>query len=157
MQDISHQNFVEQRKHVEKTLKGLLYDSDDDRPKLLSNIINVGNKCDLVSDLDEIKRSYGELNNNNATGETMHFISSTKMTGLRELAQAIERNILCVTERKKIIIRVPQGGHELAWLYKNTAVTSTEADQKNSEYLFVHAVVTELALTQFKNIFLSRK
>lgn len=157
MQDVSHQNFAEQRKHVEETLQGLLYDPNDDNPKLLRNIINVGNKCDLVNDLDEVKRMYGKLNNDNVTGETMHFISSTQMTGLQDLAHAIERNILHVTERKKIIIRVPQGGQELPWLYKNTAVTRTEADPKNSEYIFVHSVVTDLALAQFKNTFLSRK
>lgn len=157
VQDVSHQNFSEQRKHVEDTLQKLLYDPNDDNPQLLRNVINVGNKCDLVTDLEEVKSTYGELNNDNLTGETMHFISSTQMTGMRELAQAIERNILHVTERKKIIIRVPQGGQELPWLYKNTAVARTEADPNNSEYIFVHAVLTDLALTHFKNTFLSRK
>lgn len=156
VQDVSHENFSEQRKHVEKTLRDLLYDANDDSPKLLRNVINVGNKCDLVSDLDGIKHTYGELSNDNVTGETMHFISSTQMTGMRELAQAIERNILHVTERKKIIIRVPQGGQELPWLYKNTAVSHTEADPKNCEYILVHSVITDLELIHFKNTFLTR-
>lgn len=157
VQDVSHKNFSEQRKHVEETLDGLIYNANDDNTKLVRNIINVGNKCDLVSDLDEVKRTYGALGDDNVTGESMHFVSSTHLTGLRELAQAIERNILHVTQRKKIIIRVPQGGQELPWLYKNTAVSRTEADPKNSEYIFVHSVVTDLILTHFKNIFLSRK
>lgn len=157
MQDVSHPNFAEQRKHVESTLQNLLHDPNNDNPKLLHNIINVGNKCDLVSDLAEVKHTYGDLNNDNATGETMHFISSTQMSGLHDLAQAIERNILHVTERKRIIIRVPQGGQELPWLYKNTAVVRTEADPKNCNYIFVHLVITDLVLQQFKSTFLSRK
>lgn len=142
---------------VESTLQDLLHDIDDENPKLLHNNINVGNKCDWVSDLAEVKRTYGDLNNENATGETMHFISSTQMTGLHDLAQAIERNILHVTERKRIITRVPQGGQELPWLYKNTTVMRTEADPNNCDYIFVHLVITDLVLQQFKSTFLSRK
>lgn len=149
---------VEQRKHVEETLKNLLNSSEsesEDR-QLLNNIINVGNKCDLITNLNESKHENELTRSVNQTSEPMHYISSTKMTGLSDLMQAIERNILKVTERKKIIIRVPMGGQELPWLYKNTAVTHTEGDPKSSEYLLVHAVITDLALLQFKQTFLKR-
>lgn len=155
VQDVSHPNYAEQRKHVEETLETMFYDPND--AILQRNIMNVGNKCDLVSDLDQIRRTYGELKNDNATGETMHFISSTQMTGLHDLTQAIQRNILQVTERKKVVIRVPQGGLEMPWLFKNTAVVHTEADPKDCEFIFVHSVLSDLELTQFKNTFLSRK
>lgn len=158
MQDISHPNFFEQRKHVEETLNNLLRDlSDEERKKLMSNIINVGNKCDLVENISDFMATHNTLTDGSSLFEPMHFISSTKSTGLHDLEMSIERNILRVTDRKKIIIRVPNGGHELAWLYKNTAVTHTEADPKSSNFLLVHAILTDLAFLQFKSFFLKRK
>lgn len=156
VQDVAHINVMDQRKHVERTLHNLLFDSDSDKYKLLGNVINVGNKCDLVQRLDKRIEHFEDLSDINETQEPMHFISCTKATGLPELKQAIERNLLKVTNRKKMVIRVPQGGEEMAWLYKNTAVTHTEIDPKNNEYLRVHVFLTELALIQFKIIFLKK-
>lgn len=156
VQDVAHINVIDQRKHVEVTLDNLLYDSDSEKHKLLGNIINVGNKCDLVEDLDRSQADFKNLSDDNKTQEPMHFVSCTKASGIDELRHAIERNILKVTNRKKMIIRVPQGGEEMAWLYKNTAVTQTEIDAKNKEYLRVHVLLTELALIQFKNTFLKK-
>lgn len=91
------------------------------------------------------------------TAPPIHFISSTKLHGINDLMVALERNILESTKRIKMIIRVPQGGQELQWLYKNAAVTLCEADTKSSEYLLVHVVLTELILIKFKNTFLKVK
>lgn len=132
--------------------------SESEKRELLRNIINVGNKCDLVDNLDRsIEHFENCVSNQNETSEPMHFVSCSNSSGLTELVQAIENNILTVTNRKKMIFRVRQGGDEYAWLYKNTAVTSTEMCDKNSEYLKVHVLLTDLALTQFKNTFLKSK
>lgn len=124
--------------------------------KLLDNVLNVGNKCDLVENLDESIESFDGMKNENQTSEQMQFISCVKGTGIDELKKAIEINILKVTNRKKMIIRVPQGGEELTWLFKNTTVTHTELDDKNTEYIKVHLLLTDLALLQFKNTFLKK-
>lgn len=131
--------------------------SETEKQELLRNVINVGNKCDLVGDLDQSIEHFQSFPNQNETAEPMHFVSCTNRSGLSELVQAIEQNILTVTNRKKMIFRVRQGGEEYAWLYKNTAVTNTEMCDKNSEYLKVHVLLTDLALTQFKNTFLKSK
>ncbi|XP_053686940.1 putative GTP-binding protein 6 [Sabethes cyaneus] len=72
-------------------------------------------------------------------------------TGL--ILQEIERQILVVTGRQKLIIRVPMGGQEVAWLYKNAAVTETAADPRDSQRLLVGAVITEAKLQQFRHLF----
>lgn len=153
---MAHINVEDQRQHVEGTLRSLMYNSESERTQLLKNIINVGNKCDLVENIDECVEFFETLSNDNETSEPMHFVSCTKGSGLSNLTEAIEKNILKVTNRKKLIIRVPQGGEELSWLYKNTAVTDTEICDKNSEYLKVHVLLTDLALTHFKNTFLKK-
>lgn len=153
MQDLSHENSVEQRKHVEKTLKALLKTGDEEKQKLLSSIITVGNKCDLVADIETAT----QLMACNNDSPVQHVISSITMQGLNALRFDIEGNILRITERIKMIMRVPMGGNELAWLYKNSAVTRTLTDPNNDEYLMVHVVITELAIQQFKNEFLQKK
>lgn len=155
VQDISHPNFVQQRLHVENTLRDLLRDSDK-KEHLLSNIVDVGNKCDLVKDLNEIKNTILATSGKDAL-QRMHFVSSKEMIGFHDLSVDVENTILTLTNRKKMIIRVPNGGNELSWLYKNTAVTLTEADSKSSDHILVHVILTDLALIQFKNIFLKRK
>lgn len=156
VQDVPHINVSDQRQHVEKTLQNLMYNSESEKTLLLKNIINVGNKCDLVENLDQRIKIFEEFSNENETSEPMHFISCTKGTNLSNLQEAIEKNILTVTNRKKMIIRVPQGGEEVAWLYKNMSVTHIEICEKNHEYTKVHVLYTDLALTLFKNTFLKK-
>lgn len=156
VQDVAHINVQDQRQHVERTIRQLMYKSESDKSQLLQNIINVGNKCDLVEDLSRNKEALEIKPNRNETSEPMHFVSCYKGTGVENLVEAIEKNILMVTNRKKMIIRVPQGGEELAWLYKNTAVIQTEICEKNNEYLKIHVLLTDLNLTHFKNTFLKK-
>ncbi|XP_053697344.1 uncharacterized protein LOC128744388 [Sabethes cyaneus] len=73
------------------------------------------------------------------------------------LLQEIERQILVVTGRQKLIIRVPMGGQEVAWLYKNAAVTETAADPRDSQRLLVGAVITEAKLYNSFGICLFRE
>lgn len=155
MQDLAHDNSVEQRKHVEKTLKSLLQDKGEDKERLLNNVITVGNKCDLVADLEKA----GELMATDATSgaSAQHIISSVTKEGINALRSEIERNILRTTNQIKMIIRVPMSGEELAWLYKNSAVTRTVADPNNSEYLLAHVVITELTVQKFKSEFIKKK
>lgn len=140
VQDVSHENFLEQKKHVETTLSSLLKTTGvaSSHPKL-DNVINVGNKVDLLPTTEK--------------PTDMHLVSSKTLLGINELLQEIERRILQVTGRQKIIIRVPMGGSEVAWLYKNTAVTETAADPKDSQRMLVSAVITEAKLQQFRHQF----
>lgn len=154
VQDVSHDNSIEQRKHVEKTLKSLLKTDDEDRQKLLSNIITVGNKCDLLNDDDKAMEL---MTDGRKTVSPPHIISAHTMQGINDLRFEIEKKILRLTERIHMIIRVPMGGPELTWLNKKCAVTRTVADPKNPEYLMVHVVITQMVVQQFKNEFLTKK
>lgn len=141
VQDVSHENVNEQRNHVENTLKKL-YQTIEDNCKKIPPVINVGNKMDLASKYSD---------------ENMITVSSKTLHGLNQLLTAIEENILIETDRKKIVLRVTNGGPEVSWLYKNGAVTSVKADENNSNYLLVQVVINNVSMHKFKTIFLAKK
>jgi 50S ribosomal subunit-associated GTPase HflX len=130
---------------VENTLKNLLKSirrNDDDDAVTLDNVINVGNKIDLV---DEKSRNFNDLIT----------VSSTTLSGMNDLMIKIEDLLLKTTDRIKMTIRVPMGGEEMQWLYKNSAVTSSDADPKDNQKLLLHVVISRTALDQFKHHFIS--
>lgn len=136
VQDVSHPNHLEQKKHVETTLATLLKSTGTNQPP---NIINVGNKVDL-------HRSPNSPPN-------LHLVSSKTLAGINDLLGTIEQNLLQTTGRQRIVIRVPMGGPEVAWLYKNAAVTDTGADPDDSQRMLVSAVITDAKLAQFRHQF----
>lgn len=143
--DVSHENYEEQRRHVEETLKSLLSNTKHvDNDRLLKNIINVGNKSDLIAKEDLTKFS------------DLQLISSKTLTGIESLLTNVEEQILATTNRTKIIIKVPMGGEESSWLYKNAAVTKTIADPNNSQNLLLSVVISHAKLQQFRHYFIKR-
>ncbi|XP_050085584.1 putative GTP-binding protein 6 [Anopheles aquasalis] len=154
VQDMAHEAHAEQRAHVERTL-GTLMRSGGDRTLTPDRIINVGNKIDLVPDPKAILAEDTSVDN----GDTrLHLISSQTLHGVHELLLEVERRVLRVTGRQRLTMRVPMGGPELAWLYKNAAVTETAADPANAERLLVNVVISEGTLQQFRHLFIgSRK
>ncbi|XP_050069473.1 putative GTP-binding protein 6 [Anopheles maculipalpis] len=148
VQDMAHENCSEQRAHVERTLGKLMHNGE--RSLNPERIINVGNKIDLVPDpsaLDVECNDYGRL----------HLISSQTLVGVHELLLEVERRVLKLTGRQRIVIRVPMGGQEMAWLYKNAAVTETAADPADAERLLVSVVITEAKLQQFRHLFIRKR
>ncbi|XP_017104664.2 putative GTP-binding protein 6 [Drosophila bipectinata] len=143
VQDLSHPCHVAQRNHVEATLRSLAFNMSggDSTTSQLPPIINVYNKCDLIP----IKSQ--------TSSETDHHISARTQMGLDSLLVDIEQQILLATGRKKLQMRVPNGGQEMAWLYKNAAVVETMADEKNPEWLMMQVVITQRTLDQFKRQF----
>lgn len=146
--DVSHENYAEQRKHVEQTLQSLLQNScNEDRERLFNNIINVGNKCDLVKP-DELDQWTG-LDN-------FQLISSKTLSGIDDLMVDVERKVLLATNRKKITIRLASGGEESVWLYKNAAVTKVVGDPNNEQKCLMTVIMTEATLQQFRHIFIGK-
>ncbi len=143
VQDVSHADWKLQRNHVEKTLMTLMtkrFGNDEDKIiEKLNNVINVGNKMDLLRE----EKDFGDV----------HLISSTTLTGVDELMVNVEEMVLRSTERIKMTIRVPMGSEEMQWLYKNTAVTSSEADPENSQKILMNVVISEMVLEKFKSAF----
>lgn len=162
VQDVSHEDWQHQRDHVEKTLLALMSkrvsskkDADESAPKL-DNVINIGNKVDL---LEAAATTVGDVNEKSKPRDfgNLKMISSKTFVGINDLLMELEERILKATERIKMTIRVPMGGVEMQWLFKNTAVTSSEADPNNSEKILMHVVISNVALEQFKQQFISRK
>ncbi|XP_065361177.1 putative GTP-binding protein 6 [Calliphora vicina] len=142
IQDLSHTCCEAQKQHVESTLKTLtqnMFLEDEDKVDL-PPIIRVGNKVDLL----EMK------NVNDFTGLK---VSAKKQQGLTELLEEIENHILTTTNRRKLTIRVPNGGIEMSWLYKNAAVVNMKADNADSQNLLMDIVIKESVLQQFKKQF----
>lgn len=150
--DVSHENYADQRRHVEQTLRNLLAKTGGDLEsnKLLENVINVGNKVDLI----EEEQQQGDTDNDRYSDLMM--ISSKYLRGIDELLDEVEQKILLATQRQKMTIRVPMGGPEASWLYKNAAVTDTQADPKNSQNLQLNVVISDATLQQFRHHFLRR-
>ncbi|KAH8292401.1 hypothetical protein KR054_009378 [Drosophila jambulina] len=146
VQDLSHPCHVVQRSHVEATLRSLAFNvaGGDSTASQLPPIIDVYNKCDLVSSTPEAT----------SDAAAVHHISARSQTGLEPLLEDIEQQILTATGRRKLQMRVPNGGPEMAWLYKNAAVVETIADEENPERLMMHVVISQRTLDQFKREFL---
>ncbi|KAH8383381.1 hypothetical protein KR009_008262 [Drosophila setifemur] len=143
VQDLSHPCHDAQRSHVEATLRSLAFNvaGGDSTASKLPPVINVYNKCDLVSSKDQ------------PPSDTVHRISARSLTGLEPLLSDVEEQILTATGRRKLQMRVPSGGPEMAWLYKNAAVVDTVADEENPERLMMQVVISQRTLDQFKRQF----
>lgn len=146
VQDVSHPNFINQRDHVETTLKSLYLGyfsqpekcyEEDFKPR----IINVGNKIDKVQNLDR----------SSLDGYTL--VSSKTMSGLSDLTSLVEQHVMNVTDSLEMLITVPMGGAEAAWLYKNATVVDTEADPEDSQNLVMRAIILEENYYKFRHTF----
>lgn len=69
----------------------------------------------------------------------------------------MEAAILKATSRQKLTIKIPNGGDELRWLYKNSTIISEEADEENSQLLKVKIIITTANLQKFKHHYLKRR
>ncbi|XP_011197058.2 putative GTP-binding protein 6 [Zeugodacus cucurbitae] len=142
VQDQSHRCKEAQREHVVSTLQSLKNNIAGTHE--IPPVIDVGNKIDLISSHEQPQPR-----------KDIFYVSATERTGLKELTLEIERQILTVTGRRTITMRVRNGGPEVAWLYKNTAVTNVRADEASAEHLLITVVIDELKMQQFKKEFLS--
>jgi GTP-binding protein HflX len=140
--DVSHESCTEQKNHVETTLASLIRNNTEQYDHIMENIITVGNKVDLVDTKS--------LN----LPENMDLISSATGEGIQVLLEKVEARLLELTDRKKMIVKVPMGGEEMQWLYKNSAVTDSEADPENSQQMLLHVVIANSKLQQFRHHFL---
>lgn len=144
VQDVSHEEWNEQRNHVETTLASLIRNNTKQTDHIMDNVINVGNKVDLVP-----------TDQRNFVG--LRTVSSTTLAGVNDLLEEVEAKLLSATNRIKMTIRVPTGGDEVQWIYKNAAVTASEADAKDSQMILLHVVISDAKLQQFKHRFVGGK
>lgn len=130
VRDISHPDHVAQKENVLNTLQNLNLSSH-----LLNTIIEVGNKVDL-------------LESNNREEGLLH-ISATRCDGLDILRLMIEEKLIQNTGRLWKIFRVPSGGLEMRWLYKEASVNATMADTTDPNFLLMEVVISQAVLSKF--------
>lgn len=145
LQDVSHENWQEQRQHVETTLASLIRNNTKQTCHIMDNVINVGNKVDLVPASE--RRNFGDLIT----------ISSVSFAGINDLLDVVQKRVLDATNRFTLTMRVPSGGDEMQWLYKNAAVTGCEEDVENSQMILLHVVISEARFEQFRHHFVKAK
>lgn len=145
VQDLAHENWLEQKNHVETTLASLIRNNTKQTDHIMENVLNVGNKIDLVSSLEQ--KHFGDL----------QIISSKTLAGINALLICVEEKVLSTTNRIKMTMRVPMGGEEARWLYKNAAVTDSEADTKDQQMILLHVVISNAKLQQFKHHFVGAR
>ncbi|KAK2582159.1 hypothetical protein KPH14_004518 [Odynerus spinipes] len=126
--DISHPDMQAQFQHVQKTIQPMLTEQQ--------SVINVANKCDLVKDLD--------------IPEDTIAISCKELTGIGELKQKLEQEVLKASGRSVKRIRVESGSLAATWLYKWTTVINSEPDDNNPQYMFLDVIATDNTIREFK-------
>lgn len=144
VQDVAHECWKDQRDHVETTLASLIRNNTKQTDHIMDNVINIGNKVDLVP---EDKRDF----------DGMQTISSKTLVGINDLLMQIEEKLLSLTDRVQIVMRVPMGGEEAQWIYKNAAVTDSEADPKDNQMILLHVVISNVKIQQFRHRFVVSK
>ncbi|XP_056646817.1 putative GTP-binding protein 6 [Diorhabda sublineata] len=139
VEDISSSCFEYKRNHVLTTLKDLAKKSGN--KDIMNKIMSVGNKRDLV-----------EVNISNSLP-----ISAKLGTGLEELRFKLEETVLQATARNVMTIKVPSGGNEMRWLYKNSTVVTEIPDENNLQITKAKVIITDANLSKFKHYFLKNK
>uniref|UniRef100_T1J1K0 Hflx-type G domain-containing protein n=1 Tax=Strigamia maritima TaxID=126957 RepID=T1J1K0_STRMM len=136
--DLSHPDYVAQKATVRSTLENLKIDQ-----KLLDNMIEIDNKVDLMTEEERFSKNSAALSVSLVTGE-----------GVSDLKQLIQDKILHPQSNlMSVQFRVPTGGQEFRWLYKEANVTSTDADESDTQFVYIRTVLTKASLSKFRHRF----
>ncbi|XP_077501798.1 putative GTP-binding protein 6 [Amblyomma americanum] len=138
VRDLSHPDRDAQRNNVLETLERIGVPS-----KLLNSIIEVGNKIDLLQSPPTSSEQC----------VPKYLTSCVDGRGLPELREIIEHKLIENTGRTVVRFRVPTGGPEYTWLYKEGTFLSCTADEHDWNYSFIDAVLTPAAVAKFRHHF----
>ncbi|XP_065165871.1 putative GTP-binding protein 6 [Atheta coriaria] len=137
VEDLSSEDYLFQRRHVMSTLENLALQTDT--KQFQQKMITVGNKMDI-----------SPLKSTESSGELC--VSAKTLHGLPELTEKLQDLVISQTNRIVMTIRVPTGGDEIRWLYKNAAVVDVTPDD-NQQRQNARVVITRSKLQQFKHHF----
>lgn len=138
MEDIASPDLLHQRNHVIATLKNL--SNKISATDIMEKVITVGNKCDL-------------LKNRDVEDDGVLYVSAKTGFGLNELLKRIEDGVVQNTGRRIVSLRVPIGGDEMRWLYKNAVILDSSYDDDQAEYQNTRVIIAPAKLEQFKHHF----
>lgn len=139
--DVSHPDYEKQRAHVMSTLARL-----DFGENLNEKVFVIGNKVDCAPEdvLSELKK----------TDPAMHFVSAKTGYGMVEMLQNLQKQVINMSGRTRLKIRVKTGGEEYVWLQREMAVEEIKVDSDHEHTLFT-VVTTKDQLQIFKHKFLN--
>lgn len=110
----------------------------------MEKIITVGNKCDLMQDQE-------------SEDDAALRVSAKTGVGLNELLEKTEAAVVKNTGRCIISLRVPIGGDEVRWLYKNAVVLDSTCDENEAQFQDTKVIIAPSKLEQFKHYFVKRE
>ncbi|RWS16562.1 putative GTP-binding protein 6-like protein [Dinothrombium tinctorium] len=134
--DVSHPDVDNQRETVHHTLKS--FELSD---KLMGSIIEVANKIDCVPESD-LKTSENEMP-----------VSAAKGINIEPLKERIEQRLLANTNRTLREVRVPMGGEQSQWLWKEATVVGVRADPNDENFALMEVLFTNASFARFKSRF----
>ncbi|XP_060537136.1 putative GTP-binding protein 6 isoform X2 [Cylas formicarius] len=136
VQDLSSTCYEYKRDHVIQTLQDL--EKQSGVIQVMEKVVDVGNKCDLFT---------------GAKKPDILPVSAKFNVGLDELKNVLQENILKFTQRQNIVVRIPNGGQEMTWLYKNGVVLNESADPNDQQFTSLDVILTQSNLQKFKHYF----
>ncbi|XP_078246476.1 putative GTP-binding protein 6 [Pogona vitticeps] len=134
VRDISHPETNLQKETVVSVLRNLNLPSH-----LLETIIEVHNKVDLIDGY-------------RPTEPNAIVISALLGHGLEELKEKIDSNILKITGKNLLRIKINLYGPQLNWLYKEATVQNVEVDPEDGT-ANVEVIISNAALGKYKKLF----
>lgn len=137
VRDISHPETVNQKANVLNVLKNLQIPD-----RLMSSMVEVHNKIDLVDNYE-------------FTESPALPISALEERGLDELKKVVEREIINVTGKHILDLKVDLSTPQLSWLYKEATVQDVQVNADEGSAI-VNVIIRAAAYGRYKKLFTSR-
>lgn len=136
IRDASHPDKRLQVVSVHRTLEKMLTD------KQVTNMIEVYNKVDLVSDEELTELDKGILPISALTGQ-----------GFPELSLRLQEALISAAGLLEKTFRIPNSETMLEWLFDESDVVSVDPDEKDAQYLIVHVRISQRSYGIFRSRF----
>ncbi|KAJ4943203.1 hypothetical protein JOQ06_005708 [Pogonophryne albipinna] len=134
VRDISHPETENQKQNVLSVLKNL-----QTPERLMSSMIEVHNKIDLVDDYECLEPDVLP-------------ISALTQRGLDQLSAAVEEEILKSTGKHILDLKVDLSSPQLSWLYKESTVQDVAVDADDGSAV-VNVIISAAAYGRYKKLF----
>lgn len=134
VRDISHPETENQKQNVLSVLKNL-----QTPERLMSSMIEVHNKIDLVDDYECLEPAVLP-------------ISALTQRGLDQLSAAVEEEILKSTGKHILDLKVDLSSPQLSWLYKESTVQDVAVDADDGSAV-VNVIISAAAYGRYKKLF----
>ena len=142
--DATHPNFQAQ----EAVVLNLLNELEIDEYKI-ANMITIYNKCDKLQDKSVINEICDESPENRIA------ISCLNGMGIEKLLDMIEKKLIDIRNYLELALKVPQGGDEMRYLYKNCMIKNIQTfdSEENSQFVIMNVLFDKITAIKFMKRF----